>query len=67
MEKNTGVYKNCISFRLEVRGNDCKCLFECNARAMGGNQREVRIQSESVNAVMIAKCIILVLLMKDFV
>lgn len=31
MEKNTGVYKNCISFRLEVRGNDCKCLFECNA------------------------------------
>ena len=42
MEKNTGVYKHCISFRLEVRGNDCKCLFECNARAMGGNQREVR-------------------------
>ena len=42
MEKNTGVYKNCISFRLEVRGSDCKCLFECNARAMGGNQREVR-------------------------
>lgn len=42
MEKNTGVYKNCISFRLEVRGNDCKCLFKRNARAMGMNQREVR-------------------------
>lgn len=42
MEKNTGVYKNCISFRLEVIENDCECLFERNARAMGRNQREVR-------------------------